>query len=200
MVPHPLRRIDVDSAERAPAQRRPLRHRTAERGLLQRCSYPRAVARATVPPLGRDSKVIRRYVFPDGELLDVGELVALAQEHNLEVHHVESLREHYALTTRRWLDNLESNWDQAVTLVGAGRARVWRLYLAGAAVNFELGSAQIHQVLAVNTALNGSHRGENGLPLRLIFERQPLSDTSGESRSRADSPSTSTTLQPHRRT
>ncbi len=127
--------------------------------------------------LGRDSKVISRYVFPDGELLDVGELVALAQEHNLE-----------------------SNWDQAVTLVGAGRARAWRLYLAGAAVNFELGSAQIHQVLAVNTALNGSHRGENGLPLRLIFERQPLSDTSGESRSRADSPSTSTTLQPHQRT
>ena len=146
----------------------------------------------------RDS-FVNRYVFPDGELLDVGELVALAQEHNLEVRHVESLCERYALTTRRWLDNLESNWDQAVTLVGAGRARVWRLYLAGAAVNFELGSAQIHQVLAVNTALNGSHRGENGLPLRLVFERQPLSDTSGESHSRADSASTSTTLRPHPR-
>lgn len=68
---------------------------------------PSGVARATGPPLGRDSKVISRYVFPDGELLDVGELVALAQEHNLEVRHVESLCEHYALTTRRWLDTAD---------------------------------------------------------------------------------------------
>ena len=45
--------------------------------------------------------------------------------------------------------NLEADWDRAVKLAGAGRARVWRLYMAACAVTFEEGSNQIHQVLAV---------------------------------------------------
>ena len=35
------------------------------------------------------------------------------------------------------------------TAVGRGRARVWRLYMAASALNFEGGRTQIHQVLAV---------------------------------------------------
>ena len=34
-----------------------------------------------------------------------------------------ALREHYALTLRHWVANLEANWDEAVELVGLGRAR-----------------------------------------------------------------------------
>jgi cyclopropane-fatty-acyl-phospholipid synthase len=109
---------------------------------------------------------VQRYVFPDGELHDVGELVACLQQSGLEVRHVESLREHYTLTLRRWVANLEQNWDRAVELVGEGRARVWRLYLAGAAVNFEIGSTQVHQVLAVRSPTSGPVRGRSGFPLR----------------------------------
>ena len=104
---------------------------------------------------------IARYVFPDGELHEVGAVVSAMQEHGLEVRDVHSLREHYAQTLRRWVDNLEANWDAAVSHVGAPRARVWRLYLAGSAVNFEANRISVHQVLGVKSSANG----RSGMPL-----------------------------------
>ncbi|MFF2083397.1 class I SAM-dependent methyltransferase [Nocardia sp. NPDC058176] len=92
---------------------------------------------------------IGRYVFPDGELIDVGEVVLAMQRAGFEVRDVEALREHYALTLRRWVANLEGGWDQAVALSSAGRARIWRLYMAASALGFEDGGLGIHQVLGV---------------------------------------------------
>jgi cyclopropane-fatty-acyl-phospholipid synthase len=96
----------------------------------------------------RRRSFIDRYVFPDGELHEIGQVVSAMQQRGFEVRHLESLREHYALTLRAWVANLEHHWEEAVGLVGPGRARVWRLYMAGSAVNFEDGNNQIHQVLA----------------------------------------------------
>ena len=104
---------------------------------------------------------IDRYVFPDGELHEIGQVVSAIQDAGFEVRHVESLREHYALTLRRWVANLESRWDDAVDLAGAGRARVWRLYMAASALNFEAGRTQVHEVLAVKP-----HGGRSGMALR----------------------------------
>ncbi|MEY2433926.1 MAG: cyclopropane-fatty-acyl-phospholipid synthase [Acidimicrobiaceae bacterium] len=98
---------------------------------------------------------IDHYVFPDGELHEVGRVVSIMQQAGFEVRHVESLREHYAKTLRHWVANLEDNWDEAVQLVGPARARIWRLYMAGSALNFEANRSQIHQVLGVKPA-NGS--------------------------------------------
>ncbi|MFE7797560.1 class I SAM-dependent methyltransferase [Nocardia sp. NPDC057440] len=97
----------------------------------------------------RSRSFIGRYVFPDGELLDVGEVVLAMERAGFEVRDVESLREHYALTLRTWVATLEEAWDQAVALAGEGRARVWRLYMAASALGFEDGGLGIHQVLAV---------------------------------------------------
>jgi cyclopropane-fatty-acyl-phospholipid synthase len=109
---------------------------------------------------------INRYVFPDGELHEVGRVISITQDAGFEVRHVESLREHYALTLRRWVANLEAHWDEAVAEVGAPRARVWRLYMAGSAVNFEAGRTQVHQVLSAPREPGGL----SGLPLRPVFE------------------------------
>jgi cyclopropane-fatty-acyl-phospholipid synthase len=103
-------------------------------------------------------------VFPDGELHEVGSVVSTIQRSGLEVRHVESLREHYPLTLRAWVRNLEANWDQAVAEVGPGRARVWRLYMAASALNFEAGQTQVHQVLAVRL-----DQGRSAVPLRPRF-------------------------------
>ena len=46
---------------------------------------------------------IGRYVFPDGELIDVGQVVLGLEEAGFEVRDVESLREHYARTLRAWV-------------------------------------------------------------------------------------------------
>jgi cyclopropane-fatty-acyl-phospholipid synthase len=108
---------------------------------------------------------IDRYVFPDGELHEVGKVVSVIQEAGFEARHVESLREHYALTLRRWVANLESHWDAAIAEVGAARARVWRLYMASSAVNFEAGRTQIHQILAVRSGAAGN----SAMPLRPDF-------------------------------
>jgi len=103
---------------------------------------------------------ISRYVFPDGELQDVSAVCAGMQAAGLEVRDVECLREHYALTLRRWVANLEEHWDEAVALVGERRARVWRLYMAGSIVRFEENKISLHQVLAVKP-----DDGTSGLPL-----------------------------------
>ncbi|HEY1634130.1 MAG TPA: class I SAM-dependent methyltransferase [Acidimicrobiales bacterium] len=113
-------------------------------------------------PSGLDRKsFINRYVFPDGELHEVGAVVTAAQAQHFEVRDVESLREHYAKTLRKWVANLESGWDRAVDLVGVSRARIWRLYMAGSAMNFEAARTSIHQVLAVKDG----PQGESGMPL-----------------------------------
>src|SRR5581483_963817 len=105
---------------------------------------------------------IARYVFPDGGLHEVGTVVSAMQGQGFEVRDVESLREHYALTLRAWVRNLEANWDEAQALVGPRRARIWRLYMAACVRNFEAGRTAIHQVLGVRR----SPVGASGIPLR----------------------------------
>jgi cyclopropane-fatty-acyl-phospholipid synthase len=116
------------------------------------------------------SSFIWRYVFPDGELLPLETTVAALESAGLEVRDVEALREHYALTLREWVHNLERNWADCVRLVGEGRARVWRVYMAGSALSFESGMIGINQVLAVRPSTGGA----SGLPLTregLLLER-----------------------------
>jgi cyclopropane-fatty-acyl-phospholipid synthase len=112
------------------------------------------------PPIRRNT-FVSRYVFPDGELHEVGAVVSAVQKAGFEVRHTESLREHYALTLRAWVSNLEANWDAAVAEVGPARARIWRLYMAGSALGFEAGRLQIHQVLAARP-----DGGRSGMPLQ----------------------------------
>jgi cyclopropane-fatty-acyl-phospholipid synthase len=95
-------------------------------------------------------------VFPDGELHEVGIVAQAMQGRGFEVRDTQSLREHYALTLRHWVRNLEDDWDEAVRLAGGGRARVWRLYMAGSAENFARGKTTVHQVLAVRPHADGA--------------------------------------------
>ncbi|KPI17083.1 Cyclopropane-fatty-acyl-phospholipid synthase [Actinobacteria bacterium OK074] len=105
---------------------------------------------------------IDAYVFPDGELAPIGTTVTLLERAGFEVRDVEALREHYALTLRRWVANLEGQWERAQRLAGAGRARVWRLYMAASALAFERNRIGVNQVLVVRTP----EEGASGLPLR----------------------------------
>ncbi len=134
--------------------------RPARRGGRTRGGVPVTPARL------RRNGFVDRYVFPDGELHEVGAVVSTMQASGFEVRHLEGLREHYALTLRAWVANLERSWDEAVAEVGPGRARIWRLYMAASALNFEAGRTQVHQVLGVR-----ADRGRSGMPLRPAFER-----------------------------
>ncbi|MET7603098.1 cyclopropane-fatty-acyl-phospholipid synthase family protein [Streptomyces avermitilis] len=105
---------------------------------------------------------IDAYVFPDGELAPIGSTVTQLERAGFEVRDVESLREHYALTLRRWVANLEAQWVRGVRLTSPGRARVWRLYMAACALAFEHNRIGVNQVLAVRTPESGA----SGMPLR----------------------------------
>ncbi|MCE6998033.1 class I SAM-dependent methyltransferase [Saccharothrix sp. S26] len=109
----------------------------------------------------RTGGFINRYVFPDGELVGPGHIVSLMHDTGFEVRHEENLREHYAMTLAAWCENLEKHWDDAVSEVGLGRARVWRLYLAASRLGFERNNIQLHQVLGVKLDGTTSH-----MPLR----------------------------------
>ncbi|MFF8809323.1 class I SAM-dependent methyltransferase [Streptomyces omiyaensis] len=105
---------------------------------------------------------IDAYVFPDGELAPMGRTLTTLEDAGFEVRDVEAIREHYALTLRRWVANLEGEWDRATRLVSPGRARIWRLYMAASAVSFERNRIGVNQFLAVRTPASGT----SGLPLR----------------------------------
>ncbi len=111
---------------------------------------------------GPESKsFIDRYVFPDGELVAIGAMISTLEGAGFEVRDVESLREHYALTLRAWVANLDRNWDAAVAAASSVRARVWRLYMTASALAFAANSIGVNQVLAVRPAADGT----SGLPL-----------------------------------
>ncbi|MEV4972848.1 cyclopropane-fatty-acyl-phospholipid synthase family protein [Streptomyces scopuliridis] len=110
----------------------------------------------------RIDEFIDAYVFPDGELAPLGRTVATLEEAGFETRDVESIREHYALTLRRWVANLEDHWAEAVRGTSAGRARVWRLYMAASAVSFERNKIGVNQILAVKTPESGA----SGMPAR----------------------------------
>jgi cyclopropane-fatty-acyl-phospholipid synthase len=113
------------------------------------------ITRPTTTEGVKSKGFIDRYVFPDGELEAVGTIVSAMQDVGFEVRHEENLREHYAKTLHGWCDNLEANWDAAVTEVGEQRARVWRLYMAGSRLGFERRGIELHQVLGVRVDAGG---------------------------------------------
>jgi cyclopropane-fatty-acyl-phospholipid synthase len=103
---------------------------------------------------------MNRYVFPDGELIDIAKVVAAMERAGFEVRDLESLREHYSQTLHAWVDNLENSWEEAVGLVGEARARIWRLYMTASANGFDDGGLAVHQALGVRPEAGGS----SGMP------------------------------------
>jgi cyclopropane-fatty-acyl-phospholipid synthase len=114
-----------------------------------------AIASVGGSRLGRRS-FVNRYVFPDGELLDLADTVRSMEAAGFEIRDVENLREHYERTLRCWVENLERHWDAAVALVGEARSRVWLMYMAGSVNGFEDGGNQIFQTLGVRPHDDGA--------------------------------------------
>jgi cyclopropane-fatty-acyl-phospholipid synthase len=94
-----------------------------------------------------DTEFINRYVFPDGELDTVSNIQRGMEHAGFEIHDVEGLRPHYALTLRHWVQRLEATHDEALQHVSETAYRVWRLYMAACALEFEAGGTGVYQVL-----------------------------------------------------
>ena len=105
-----------------------------------------------------EQRALLKYIFPGGELDDIGHTVQAMEQHGFEVHDVEGWREHYALTTRHWCERLTARRAEAVALVGEETYRIWVAYLAGCSLAFSRGTARIYQTLA-------SRQGKGASPL-----------------------------------
>lgn len=105
-----------------------------------------------------------RYVFPDGELVPIQETLTTAEQVGFETRDVESLREHYFLTLRQWVDRLERNHEHAMRFVDEHTYRVWRLYMSGSIHGFKTRRLNVYQSLFVKPG----DRGDTRLPLTRI--------------------------------
>jgi cyclopropane-fatty-acyl-phospholipid synthase len=133
------------------------------------------------PRTRNDRSFIARFVFLDGELHPITDVLLAIQRADLEIRDLESLREHYTLTLRRWVANLAANRTAAIDAAGAERERVWRLYMSGAAGAFARGELSIFQTLAA--APGARHRlplARTGLtarrPRAAAMIEEPLED------------------------
>ncbi|HWL54519.1 MAG TPA: cyclopropane-fatty-acyl-phospholipid synthase family protein [Chthoniobacteraceae bacterium] len=98
---------------------------------------------------------INEYVFPDGELVSIAEMLHPAETSGFSVRDVENLREHYALTLRHWVRRLEQHHDEALHWVEEPVYRIWRLYMAGCAHSFACHQLAIYQSLLEKPTASG---------------------------------------------
>jgi len=88
-----------------------------------------------------------RYVFPDGELLNIWRMTQAFERAGLEPLNVENLHTDYAETLRHWTVRFEEHLAEAEELAGTERTRVWRLYLRAARNAFETAQNAVYQLL-----------------------------------------------------
>jgi len=98
------------------------------------------------------TEFINRYVFPDGQMETVSMVQQIMEGAGFEIHDVEGLRQHYALTLREWVNRLELRHEEVLKHVPESVYRIWRLYMAASALQFEEGIAGVYQILVSRRA------------------------------------------------
>lgn len=109
-------------------------------------------------PTRQHNAFIQKYIFPDAEAPVISEIVQETERAGLEVRDVENLREHYPLTLRHWLANLEARRDDAVRLIGEEGYRAFRLYLAAFPPRYDHRHMHLVQVLSSKPEPTGRTR------------------------------------------
>jgi cyclopropane-fatty-acyl-phospholipid synthase len=132
-----------------------LNHCIVDNGQSPRATLRRPL-RWTADRIWRRSEFIDRYVFPDFNLLPLGELISAGEHAGFDARDIENLRDHYALTCRHWVRRLESRRAEVVALIGESGYRVWRLYLAAGAHQHASGSNGIVQIVFAKPRRDGS--------------------------------------------
>jgi cyclopropane-fatty-acyl-phospholipid synthase len=118
------------------------------------------IASSAGAPTRAGPSFLNTHPFPDVDLPPISAVLAAAERARFEVRDVESLREHYVLTARRWLERLEAGRDEARRVTSEAAYRVWRLTLAAFAHRLTTGSMSVYQSL-----LAKPDDGATGLPL-----------------------------------
>ena len=106
-------------------------------------------------PVGLTLTSAKLATIRSGEVLPldtIGNVQRVVERQGFEILDVEALRPHYALTLRHWVTRLDRAQVQALQIVGEQTFRVWRLYMAACARQFDQGDIGVYQVLATKRA------------------------------------------------
>jgi cyclopropane-fatty-acyl-phospholipid synthase len=114
------------------------------------------IGQGSEPLPAQSGSFIQQYVFPDTDLLAIGDMLNLAERARFEIRDVESLREHYALTLRHWVRRLDASHEEALKYVDEAVYRIWKLYMNGCAHGFQIGQLSIYQTLLAKLDADGS--------------------------------------------
>ena len=137
-----------------PAYMRKVRSLLNEDGVFLNHAIAGKASRSRWMPRRRrpEKKAIQRYIFPGGELDDIGHSIQAMEIAGFEVCDVEAWREHYARTTRAWCERLTARRDEAIEAIGEEKYRIWVVYLAGVSLAFTRGTLRIFQTVATKSA------------------------------------------------
>lgn len=94
-----------------------------------------------------EAEFIDKYIFPNGELKNISDILNIIETSKFDVFDVECLREHYYKTLECWVENLKANKDKAIMTASESIYRTWLLYMSGCAINFERDFISIYQIL-----------------------------------------------------
>ena len=89
-----------------------------------------------------EQRAIAKYIFPGGELDDIGHSLVAMERAGFEVQDVEAWRLHYARTCKLWCERLTAEREKAIQYVGEEKYRIWVAYLAGVSLAFSRGTLQ----------------------------------------------------------
>ncbi|TMC19232.1 MAG: class I SAM-dependent methyltransferase [Chloroflexi bacterium] len=118
------------------------------------------IAIHSTAPIKPSPSFVRRYVYPNGDIVPISTTLNIAESYGFEVRDVENLREHYVYTLRDWVRRLEEKADEARELVGDVMYRIWRISNAASMYYFQIGNTHLYQTLLVK-----ADHGKSGLPL-----------------------------------
>lgn len=136
-----------------PAYMQKMRSLLTEDGLFLNHAISR---RAPKPSMMRrrmrpEQRAIAKYIFPGGELDDIGHSLVAMERAGFEVHDVEAWRLHYARTCEIWCNRLTEQKAEALKHVSEEKYRIWVAYLAGVSLAFSRGTLRIYQTLVSKT-------------------------------------------------
>jgi len=90
---------------------------------------------------------LNKKIFPGSYMPPLSEIVKIIETADYAVLDVENLRFHYQKTLKQWLANFEEKSQVILQMKGVVFYKMWKLYLVGSMVSFEVGNHHLFQVL-----------------------------------------------------
>lgn len=118
--------------------------------VLARCLKPKglglihSIGRASPAP---NNRWIEKRIFPGSYPPSLAEASRIFEPHNFSILDVENLRLHYRETCLAWWHRFEQVASEVEAMYDQKFVRAWRLYLAGSAAAFEVGTLQLFQIV-----------------------------------------------------